>query len=80
MAKHKLLAGFVGEAEIAEEFGRDRRTIKAWGDDFGLPYVKVGGQRLYNLEAVRAWVLVGRPKRRNTPTSIGQNASGRCDV
>jgi hypothetical protein len=42
MARHQLLADYIGETELAEEFGRHRTTIRGWALGLGLPYNKGG--------------------------------------
>jgi hypothetical protein len=53
----KLLLGLIGERDLATELGyRSRQSIHNLLRQ-GLPSIKLGGKRLFDIEKVRAWVL-----------------------
>ena len=58
MAPQELLTDFVDDDILAAELKRHPRTIFRWSNQAdGLPYVKLGHQRLYHLPTVREWLL-----------------------
>ncbi len=50
--------GLYTRAQIAEALGRSEKTVREW-EAGGLPVIKQGGLRLYDVAAVAAW-LKGR--------------------
>lgn len=60
-----LLAGFVPGDQLAGALGKSERTIdRLVNQPDGLPYVKVGRTRLFNIDSVRDW-LIARETQRN---------------
>jgi hypothetical protein len=58
MAQQELLADFVEEHELAAQLRRHPRTIVRWtGEPDGLPFMKLGYQRLYHVPTVRDWLM-----------------------
>jgi hypothetical protein len=66
MPNANILEGYVSVAQIADDFKRKPRTILRWMDQTdGLPYVKLGRERLIHIETARQWML-GRLHRPNS--------------
>jgi len=58
MAPQELLADFLEEHELAAQLKRHPRTIVRWtGEPDGLPFMKLGYQRLYHVPSVRDWLM-----------------------
>jgi hypothetical protein len=67
MSNTKILEGYVGVAQVAADFKKHPRTIHRWMDQpNGLPYVKVGRDRLIHIETARQWIF--DQMRRPNPT------------
>jgi phage terminase Nu1 subunit (DNA packaging protein) len=60
-----VLDGFAERKQLAKDLRRCERTIKRW-EDQGLPVIRRGKMRLYDIERVRAW-LRGEDKQRRRP-------------
>jgi len=59
------LGDYVTDHELAEMLGVSRKTITRYSDQVdGMPYVRLGRRRLYDLGEVRRW-LAEREVRRN---------------
>ncbi len=60
-----VLAGLVDRAELARQLGCSTRTIIRH-EQAGLPVLRIGIKRLYEVQRVRGWLLNGgvRPSRR----------------
>jgi biotin operon repressor len=70
-AAGSVLAGYVSETELARELGKCERTVQRLRAlRKGPPYVLIGRQIYYRLEAVRVWLLAQERK-------PGRRASGR---
>ena len=53
-----LLADFVDVAQFAADLRKDPRTIYRWmNQENGLPFAKVGGQRLIHLPSAKIWIM-----------------------
>jgi hypothetical protein len=60
-----FLAGFVPIAQFAKDVRKHTRTVLRWMDEpGGLPFTRLGNQRLVHLESARAW-LFARMKQPN---------------
>ena len=60
-----ILGDYVETPELAAVFNRSTRTIDRWVDlPDGLPVVRIGNKRLFNVESVRKW-LADREAQRN---------------
>jgi hypothetical protein len=58
MPRTSILEGYVSVAQVAADFKRSPRTVLRWMDQAdGLPYVKVGRERLIHIETARQWML-----------------------
>jgi hypothetical protein len=56
-----VLAGWVNRAELCEELSPDggplhESTIRHYEQALGLPSIKVGRRKFYNVESVQAWL------------------------
>ncbi|MCA2374792.1 helix-turn-helix domain-containing protein [Agrobacterium genomosp. 3 str. CIP 111-78] len=52
-----LLDGYLTREQLAQELGVHKRTLWVWQNQpDGLPYTKVGGRLLFNVESVRHWI------------------------
>ena len=51
-----LLAGLLNRKRLALELSRSERTIIRY-ERAGMPFIKLGMQRLYDPARVRAWIL-----------------------
>jgi len=61
-----LLAGLITRDGLRKEFPEDPpsdRTIQRW-EAAGLPVIRRGNLRLYDVAAARAWLLGERPPRK----------------
>lgn len=56
-----ILKGFINHQQLAQQLGRDPRTINRWSErGCGPPTLMPGGTRLYNVSEVRRWLLKQR--------------------
>jgi hypothetical protein len=66
MSNTDVLEGYCSVAQIAEDFKRKPRTIFRWMDQAdGLPYAKIGRERLIHIESAKEWML-SRMRRPNS--------------
>jgi hypothetical protein len=53
-----LLAGFMPIGQFAKNVRKNIRTVYRWTDEpDGLPYTRLGNQRLIHIESARAWLM-----------------------
>jgi hypothetical protein len=53
-----LLAGLVPIGQFAKNIGKCTRTVLRWMEQpDGLPYTRLGNQRLIHIESARAWLM-----------------------
>jgi hypothetical protein len=58
MSNTDVLEGYCSVAQIADDFKRKPRTILRWMDEAdGLPYVKVGRERLVHVATAKQWIF-----------------------
>jgi len=65
----EFLVDFVDDAQLARRLKKHPRTIYRWTlEPDGLPYLKLGMQRLYHLPTVDAWLIskIHNPNPRRT--------------
>jgi hypothetical protein len=54
----KILEGYVGVAQFAADFDKHPRTIHRWMEQTdGLPYVKIGRDRLIHIATAQQWIF-----------------------
>jgi hypothetical protein len=56
MTNH-VLDGFVPIGHFAKDIGKHTRTVLRWMEFDGLPYTRLGNQRLIHLATARAWLM-----------------------
>lgn len=60
-----LLDGYITRDQLATDFGVTPRTVLRYENEpNGLPFLEVGGRKLYRPDSVRSW-LAGRERQRN---------------
>jgi hypothetical protein len=69
MTETTILEGYLTAEQLAQQLGRDIKTIQRWRRlRQGPPFVKIGSVVLYRVEAVRNWLVdmerVAAPRRR----------------
>ena len=53
-----LLADFVPIKQFAKDVGKSTRCILHWmAEPDGLPYTRLGNQRLIHIESARVWLM-----------------------
>lgn len=52
-----ILAGYLSEAELAEQLHKSVRTLRVWRQRReGPPWIKLGGDVMYAEDSTRAWL------------------------
>jgi hypothetical protein len=70
-AARGLLAGYVTRAELAAEWNCHERTIARYeAQPDGLPFLYIGGRKLYRIEDARAFM----ERRITTPNPVRKSA------
>ena len=73
----EILDGYLSLPQLAAQLRVCDRTIYRWCDEpDGLPHTKLGAQRLFSIQSVRAW-LAGRELQRNPTKREVQRGSRR---
>jgi hypothetical protein len=58
MSNTNILEGYAEVALIAADFKKHPRTIHRWmQQENGLPFVKIGRQRLIHIETAKQWIF-----------------------
>jgi len=83
MSDPKLLDGYLTQPGLAVELDCCPRTISRYENQpDGLPFVRIGGRKLYRIESVRAWIaaLEHKPNPKRATVEEARKQQARVDT